>query len=147
MTGYHLDTNVVITLMNRDPRWAAARLKQVDRLRARYQTVLARQSTIALSSITVHELEFGGVKSTSRLANANKLRTFLAGPVVCLPFDADDARAAGEVCAALAAIGKPIGPYDVLIAGQALRHGATLVTANVREFGRIDGLRLEDWTR
>ena len=62
-----------------------------------------------------------------------------------LPFDADDALAAGEVRTALELRGTPIGPYDVLIAGHALRHGATLVTANTREFSRVPGLMVEDW--
>jgi tRNA(fMet)-specific endonuclease VapC len=52
---------------------------------------------------------------------------------------------AGEVRAALERAGTPIGAYDVLIAGQALRHGATLVTANVTEFARVNGLTWKDW--
>lgn len=53
---------------------------------------------------------------------------------------------AGRTRAALEAAGASIGPYDVLIAGQALRHEATLVTANVSEFARVPSLRWEDWT-
>ena len=58
-----------------------------------------------------------------------------------------DARSAGRVRAAWEAAGKPIGAYDLLIAGQALRHRVTLVTANAKEFGRVKGLLWEDWAR
>jgi predicted nucleic acid-binding protein len=69
----------------------------------------------------------------------------VTGPVDVVAFEREDARAAGAVRAALAAAGAAIGPYDVLIAGQALARGATLVTHNVREFGRVAGLGVEDW--
>jgi len=62
-----------------------------------------------------------------------------------LPFDEEDARIAGSVRAAIESAGKPIGAYDLLIAGQAMRHKLTLVTANAREFGRIKDLQWEDW--
>ena len=57
----------------------------------------------------------------------------------------EDAEEAGNIRAALERAGKPIGPYDVLIAAQARRRGATLVTANEREFARVPGLKTEDW--
>ena len=63
-----------------------------------------------------------------------------------LSFDEEDARISGEIRAQLAKKGTPIGPYDVLIAGQALARGLTLVTANTREFSRVEGLRLVDWS-
>ena len=63
-----------------------------------------------------------------------------------LEFDADDARAAGLIRAELAGSGTPIGPYDILIAGQALAQKLKLITNNTREFSRIDGLQVEDWT-
>jgi len=62
-----------------------------------------------------------------------------------LDFDPEDARHAGEVRAQLALAGTPIGPYDVLIAGQALARSLTLVTHNMREFQRVVGLSIEDW--
>jgi tRNA(fMet)-specific endonuclease VapC len=64
-----------------------------------------------------------------------------------LDYDRDDALEAGRVRALLASQGRPIGPYDTLIAGQALRHGLVLVTANTREFERVPGLVCEDWSR
>ena len=65
---------------------------------------------------------------------------------IIVPFDDEDAAAAGDLRAALEAAGTPIGPYDLLIAAQALRSGTTLVTANVSEFARVRGLLWQDWT-
>ncbi|MFJ1260290.1 PIN domain-containing protein [Cupriavidus sp. CuC1] len=62
-----------------------------------------------------------------------------------LDFDREDARHAGELRAALAAVGTPTGPYDVLTAGQARARALTLITHNTREFQRVAGLRVEDW--
>jgi tRNA(fMet)-specific endonuclease VapC len=64
-----------------------------------------------------------------------------------LAFEEDDASSAGNVRAQLEKAGKPIGAYDLLIAGQALRHELTLVTANTREFGRVRRLDWEDWAK
>jgi tRNA(fMet)-specific endonuclease VapC len=64
---------------------------------------------------------------------------------VVLEFDKEDARQAGQVRALLAAQGTPIGPYDVLIAGQAVARDMILVTRNTQEFERVRGLRFEDW--
>ena len=63
-----------------------------------------------------------------------------------VPFDTSDARSAGAVRAELESSGLPIGPYDILIAGQARIRGLVLVTANAREFARVDGLAREDWS-
>ena len=71
---------------------------------------------------------------------------FLSADIGVLPFDEQDARTAGDLLATLDSAGRPIGPYDLLIAAQALRMGATMVTANVSEFGRVDGLSWQDWT-
>lgn len=79
--------------------------------------------------------------------NAQLLFGFLSGPVHPLAFDEEDARFAGEVRAEMESIGRPVGDYDLLIAGQALRHKMTLVTANAREFGRIKTLSWEDWSK
>lgn len=84
-------------------------------------------------------------RSKRQRENTERLRIFLSGAISVIPFDADDASTAGEVRAALEAAGKPIGPYDLLIAAQALRLRATLVTANVSEFSRVRGLVWQDW--
>ena len=91
------------------------------------------------------ELWYGAAKSARRQANRQRLETFFAGPLELVPFDDEDARTAGEVRAGLEAAGPPIGAYDLLIAGQALRYDTTLVTANAAEFSRVTGLRWEDW--
>lgn len=80
------------------------------------------------------------------LSNTQKLNAFLRKYVSVLDFDEDDAKAAAEIRAELAQRGTPIGPYDVLIAGQALVRGLTLVTANTREFSRVAELKLVDWS-
>jgi tRNA(fMet)-specific endonuclease VapC len=71
----------------------------------------------------------------------------LFGAVTLLPFTVEDARAAGSVRAALRRRGRPIGPYDVLLAGCALARGLILVTANGSEFDRVAGLSTDDWRR
>ena len=75
------------------------------------------------------------------------LLKFLSPSLSAVSFDAEDAEIAGMQRAALEKVGRPIGPYDLLIAGQALRRNWTLVTANVSEFSRIKGLTWEDWSR
>jgi len=94
----------------------------------------------------LYELWYGVARSGRRRENAERLRVFLSGNIDVVPFSEEDAVAAGELRATLEAAGTPIGPYDVLIAGQALRSGATLVTANVSEFARVQGLAWQDWT-
>ena len=74
------------------------------------------------------------------------LEQYLAGPVQSLPFDEDDATEAARLRALLAQAGAPIGLYDLLIAAQASRRAWTVATGNVREFSRVPGLAVEDWT-
>jgi tRNA(fMet)-specific endonuclease VapC len=98
-----------------------------------------------LSSIVVFELWYGVMKSSKAEKHTASLMQFLAAPIQSVEFDDEDARVAGAHRAALEKIGKPIGPYDLLIAGQAMRRDWTLVTANVSEFSRIKALNWEDW--
>jgi tRNA(fMet)-specific endonuclease VapC len=135
MTTYLLDTNACIALING---------AEVN-VRRRFQRALARESVILLSSIVAFELWYGVAKSQRKESNTQRLETFFAGPLEWTLFDEDDARAAGTVRAELETIGKPIGAYDVLLAGQARRRGATLVTSNTKEFTRVQGLKWEDW--
>ena len=93
----------------------------------------------------LHELWYGVSKSARRDYNTERVQTFLSGPIELLSFDDADARAAGEVRAELERAGSPIGAYDALIAGQSVRRGITLVTANTGEFSRVEGLMWEDW--
>lgn len=125
-----LDSNAVIALLNDPAGHVSRRVRQ-------YQPV-----DIGLSAIVMHELYFGAFKSQRRdrnLAIVDGLR------IEVIPFDQEDARHAGEIRAALAAQGTPIGGYDVLIAGQARARALTMVTRNLREFQCVDGLRSESW--
>ena len=135
MTTYLLDTNACIALINgKEPS-----------VRRRFQRALAKDSVMLLSSIVAFELWYGVAKSPRKEANAQRLETFFAGPFEWTTFDDDDAREAGTVRAELEAAGQPSGACDVLLAGQARRRGTTLVTSNVSEFGRVVGLKWEDW--
>ena len=137
MSRIFLDTNAAIAIMNGKP-------VQVCR---RFSEAMGLGDQIDVSSIVLHELWYGVGRSNQYQRSLEAVNTFLAGPIEVTPFDSEDARAAGEIRALLTAKGTPIGPYDVLIAGQALRHGATLVTANARELRRVPGLKVVDWTR
>ncbi len=100
---------------------------------------------VAVSMVTVYEL-FCGVEKTREPATERlKLSRFLA-VVNELPFDRASAEMAARIRMALEREGRPIGPYDLLIAGQALSHGLILVTNNVTEFQRVAGLTLESWS-
>lgn len=133
--NFLLDTNACIALINGQPSSVRRRFEEASHAAARIST----------SSVVTFELWYGVAKSARAEANADRLAAFLGGPIDIVDFDDDDARATGQVRAALEAAGTPIGAYDVLIGSQALRRGDTLVTANIDEFRRITGLRWEDW--
>ena len=135
MTTYLLDTNACIALINGTG----------TTVRKRFQRAVSRDSAILLSSVVAFELWYGVAKSQRTESNALRLEAFLAGPLEWTQFDDADAREAGAIRAELEAIGKPIGAYDVLVAGQARRRDATLVTSNAKEFARVTGLKWEDW--
>ena len=133
--NYLLDTNACIALINGDP---ALVRKKFDKARA-------AGAEIFVSSIAVFELWYGVFKSSRVAFNTNRVEIFLSGSATLLWFEDEDARTAGSVRAALEASGKPIGVYDVLLAGQAMYRELTLVTANVSEFSRVKGLLWQDW--
>jgi tRNA(fMet)-specific endonuclease VapC len=132
---YLLDTNACIALINSHP----------PAVRAHADKAIAAGARILISSIAVFELWYGVAKSKKQEFNRKRLETFLSGPGLVLPFEDADSRVAGSLRAALEATGKPIGAYDLLIAGQAVRHRLTLVTSNVSEFSRVSGLMWQDW--
>lgn len=131
---YLLDTNICVLL-----------------IRQRSPQLLARITShaiteIVLSAMTVAELQYGVQKRSHRDQNQHALEQFLL-PLIILPFDADDAIIYGQIRAGLEAQGLSIGAMDTLIAAQAIHHNLILVTNNVREFGRIPNLAIEDWTK
>jgi tRNA(fMet)-specific endonuclease VapC len=127
---YLLDANAVIALLN-DTKSKTAR-------RARRH----KPGDVAISAIVAHELYYGAYKSQRTERNVALIDS-LQFEVV--EFDQEDARQAGEIRALLALRGTPIGPYDILIAGQAKARRLTLVTHNTVEFARVQDLRIEDW--
>jgi tRNA(fMet)-specific endonuclease VapC len=132
----HLDANVAIALLNDRPK----------AVREKFDAALAAGTPLCLSTIVYHELMYGAAHSERRKANEDKIALFLAsGRLTLLPFEEADAREAAEIRAHLRRLATPIGPYDVLIAAQARRAGAPLVTANSREFERVPGLVAVDW--
>src|ERR1700726_1484100 len=130
-----LDTNIAIHVINR--RIPAVRHRLAEQLRL--------GTEIGFSIIALFELRYGHARSDRRAESDRLLAEFLAAGIVVLPFDAEDAAHAGDIRARLESLGTPIGPYDYLIAAQAGRRGATLVTANGREFARVPGLIVMDW--
>jgi tRNA(fMet)-specific endonuclease VapC len=130
-----LDTNIAIYVINR--RVPAVRLRLAEQLRL--------GTEIGLPVIALFELRYGHARSDRQAESDRLLAEFLAPGIAVLPFDAEDAAHAGDIRAHLETKGTPIGSYDCLIAAQARRRGATLVTANVREFARVPGLIVVDW--
>ena len=133
----HLDTNAAIALLNGSP----------PAVRAKFDAAKAAGTPIGLSMIVYHELTYGAAHSEKRRQNEEAVALFLVGcGLALLPFEEEDAREAADIRAHLRRLATPIGPYDVLIAAQARRAGAVLVTANGREFARVPGLIVTDWT-
>jgi tRNA(fMet)-specific endonuclease VapC len=131
-----LDTNIAIYVINR----------RVPAVRRRLAEQLRQGTDIGFSAIALFELRYGHARSDRQAESDQLLAEFLASGIAVLQFDAEDAAHAGDIRAHLESKGTPIGPYDCLIAAQARRRGATLVTANVREFTRVPGLLVADWT-
>ena len=131
-----LDTNIIVAVINQR---AAA-------VRQRLMKTLHEGTIVGIPTVVLYELWYGIKKSARTRQNIEALDNFLALDVTPWPFEPEDAEEAGDVRAALERLGTPIGPYDVLIAAQARRRGAILVTANKNEFSRVPGLQTQDWT-
>jgi tRNA(fMet)-specific endonuclease VapC len=129
---YLLDTNAGITYLRGQNAPLAQRI------------VAHPPTDIRLCSVVIAELYYGAYRSANPSAELRKVDRFIRQFRI-LALNRRAARHAGRIRADLAAKGTPIGLYDVLIAATALAHGATLVTHNTREFGRVLGLLLEDW--
>ena len=131
---YLLDTNVCIYIMKNSFPALTQRLLDEN------------PEDVAISAITLFELEYGAGKSRWGNQTRDKLYTFLA-PFNILPFDDRDAVCAGCLRALLDKQGLPIGPYDIQIAAQAYARNLTVVTRNTKEFSRIPNLKVEDWIK
>jgi tRNA(fMet)-specific endonuclease VapC len=127
--NYLLDANAVIAIMRRNHRFG-------ERMRSH------PQEDLGTSAIALFELYYGMFRSQRVQENLRALR---AVDIPIVAFEREDADKAGEIRARLGAAGTTIGPYDTMIAGQALARDLILVTHNMREFARVEGLRLEDW--
>jgi tRNA(fMet)-specific endonuclease VapC len=126
-----LDTNIMIAMSKQRPG-LAERLEGIP------------AAAVVLSSVVVAEIEYGIAKSGRRQHNRRVFDTLLAGFQV-LPFDAAAARLYGPIRADLEKRGRLIGPYDLMIAAHARSVQAVLVTDNTKEFGRVAGLKIENW--
>lgn len=134
---FFLDTNIVSKFMRgRDLRLAA-----------RFDAARQTASSIALSVIVIQELEYGISKAPYPDRTRAKVDNFLSGIDQIVAFDLEDALALANIRAVLVPSGQMIGAFDAMIAAQALRRDAVLVTNNMQEFRRVPGLRAVDWTQ
>lgn len=129
---YLLDTNTCIRYLNGRSTGVLRRLQSLP------------SAEVAVCSVVKAELFYGAMKSIRPEETIAQQRLFLDA-FVSLPFDDQAAEAFGRIRADMSRKGTPIGPYDLMIAAIALTSGATLVTHNTGEFGRVQGVRLEDW--
>ena len=131
MLRYLLDTNLCIRVLRDRPQG----------LRSRFA---AESGALCISTVVLMELMHGAAKSARPDYNRREVETFAARLEV-LPFDAVAASHAAEIRTVLERRGQVIGAYDLMIAGHARSRGLTVVTGNLSEFGRVDGLLVEDW--
>lgn len=132
--NYLLDTNICVDIIRKKPPAAVKRVRS------------KQPGEIAISTITLAELEYGIARSRHPDRNRIALLEFLI-PFAILDFDQSACHDYGRIRASLEAKGRPIGPMDLLLAAQAKSRDLILVTNNEKEFKRIDGLRIENWTR
>lgn len=131
---YMLDTNICIYAIKHKPDTVIKKFLSHD------------PEELYISSITYAELMHGVEKSMAVERNRIALSLFLS-PITILKFDGQAAEEYGKIRAELEKKGTPIGPMDTLIAGHAMAKGLILVTNNTREFNRVVGLTVEDWTQ
>lgn len=130
MSQFLLDTNAVIALLKTNDSAVRRRIRENS------------PTDVFISTVVMFELYYGAYRSERMQRNLELLENILLPK---LEFDAGDASASGQIRAILADAGTPIGPYDVMIAGQAYSRGMCLVTRNTKEFQRVEGLQLIDW--
>lgn len=132
MLRYMLDTNILIYTIKNKP----------EVVRQKFE---AHDGEMCASSVTAMELLYGAHKSQAVRRNLDAIEGLLIRLAI-LDFDLGAAEHSGQIRAELAASGSPIGPFDVMIAGHARSTGMCLVTNNEREFARVSGLRITNWT-
>ncbi|UEM06958.1 type II toxin-antitoxin system VapC family toxin (plasmid) [Skermanella rosea] len=131
MLRFMLDTNVCIRVLRDRPPSARIRFN-------------AESASLCISTVTLAELLHGAAKSGRPIEKRHEVERLVARLEV-LPFDDEAAAHYGEIRADLERSGTIIGPYDLMIAGHARSRGLVVVTGNLGEFSRVDGLRCEDW--
>ena len=129
---YLLDTNICIYLIKKRPSEVLERFRQHS------------PQDVAISTITLFELQYGIEKSQYRQRSEGALAKFLL-PLNLINLDSSSAIEAATIRAQLEKKGMPIGPSDLLIAGLARSRGMALVTNNTKEFEKVVGLHLENW--
>ncbi len=131
MIKFMLDTNIVIyTIKNKPTKVRETFKKHADQM--------------CISSVTLMELIYGAERSSRPEENLKTIEG-LAARLDVLPYEDEAAAHTGQIRSDLANVGKPIGPYDNMIAGHARSRGLILVTNNENEFKRVSGLRLINW--
>jgi tRNA(fMet)-specific endonuclease VapC len=132
-----LDSNVIIALVS----------NRSQQVRKNFDDARLRKTSMSVSVIVLHELLYGAVYSANPVGNEKLLNVFISrSRISIIDFTPADAEQAADIRAHLRSQRTPIGPFDCLIAAQARRRGVPLVTANVREFQRVPGLVVVDWT-
>jgi len=131
MLRYMLDTNLCIRVIRDRPQ----------NIRTRFN---AEADGLCTSTVVLYELFYGAAKSARPIEGRAEVERF-ASRLDVLPFDDDAAAHAGEIRAMLERQGRTIGSYDLMIAGHARSRGLVVVTGNLGEFERVEGLRCEDW--
>lgn len=131
MLRYMLDTNLCIRVLRDRP----------PAIRERFN---AEATSLCTSTVVLFELLYGAANSSRPIEARQEVERF-ASRLEVLPFDADAAAHAGDIRAALKSEGRMIGSYDLQIAGHARSRGLMVITGNLGEFQRVQGLRSEDW--
>jgi tRNA(fMet)-specific endonuclease VapC len=131
MLRYLIDTEVAVAFLRQQSEFNRSRFAAYD-------------GSLAISTVSLFELMYGSEKSDAPASNRQAVQNLL-GFIKVIDFDAAAAEHSGQIRAVLAVEGRPIGKYDLLIAGLARSRGLAVVTGNVREFERVPGLLVENW--
>ena len=130
---YCLDTNTVIYYLKGKYPTIERRLRELS------------PRNIFIPEMVVAELRFGALKSRQSKRNWQRIEAFMS-PLTKLPFADEATNHYADIRKSLETQGQPIGPNDLIIASTARAYGTILITRNTREFGKVSGLQIEDWT-